>query len=281
MTFKNIFKTKHPIIGVIHFLPLIGYSNFSKEYILKTALKDLRALEEGGVDGIFIENNYDIPHGITVGPETVAIMTYLGSEIRKRTQLPLGISVLFNDYKAALSIAKTIGAQFVRVPVFVDDVKTNYGDVFGNPQEVIDFRNRIDAKNILLFTDIHVKHAHLVSQYSLEESAKKTKTLGSDGIIVTGKWTGDAPDMKDLQKVRKAIKDFPVLIGSGADKNNVNRLLDYADCIIVSTSLKSGERKKREVNVKGYKQRISLAKTKTFMKLVKGGEKYGRSFQKL
>lgn len=75
---------------MIHFAPLLGYArDWNMQLVLDDALKDLEALIDGGVDAIMVENNYDIPHHIKVGPETVACMTYLTREIRNRTSLPL------------------------------------------------------------------------------------------------------------------------------------------------------------------------------------------------
>ena len=158
-------KDKNIIIGAIHFPPLVGYPDFPGfEAALKDALDDLRAFQGGGVDGVIIENNYDIPHKIQVLKETVDIMIELGKKIRAATELPLGVSVLWNDYQAAFTIAKKIGAQFIRVPVFVDKVKTDYGIVDGNPEKVTTYRKNIGAENIAIFTDIHVKHAKILNK---------------------------------------------------------------------------------------------------------------------
>jgi len=98
--FKEIFKNLKPVIGMIHFPPLLGYKDYPGfEYIKDKALKDLRALERGGVNAILLENNYDTPHKIFVEPET-------------------------------------IGAQFIRLPVFADKVKTNYGTIAGKPKTI-------------------------------------------------------------------------------------------------------------------------------------------------
>lgn len=264
---EKIFKTDTSVIGMIHFLPLIGYKGYGDMHeVLSAALLDLRALEMGGVGGILIENNYDLPHRIIVGSETVAAMTYLAAEIAKKTKLPIGISVLWNDYKAALFIAKVAGAQFIRVPVFVDNVRTSCGDIFGNAKDVTAYRKKIGAKDILLFTDIHVKHATLLSTYTVEESACLAKQKGSDGIIITGKWTADAPLKEDLARVRRSVGKFPILIGSGATARNINELMEYANGVIVGTSLKTGKNTKKHVNIKGEDQRIDHIKVKTFVK---------------
>ncbi len=268
---KEIFKRdKNIIIGVIHFPPLLGYKDFPGFNIaLKNALKDLDAFKKGGVDGIIFENNYDIPHKVFVDPEIVASMTFLIQEIlkRKSIKMPFGISVLWNDYKAALSIAKICRADFVRISVFVDSVKTQYGKIFAEPKKVLSFGKRIKAQKIALFTDIHVKHAKMIEKKTITQSAKEAKKKGADCIIITGKWTGNAPDISKLKEARKAVgKNFPILVGSGANKNNIKSLLQYANGIIVSTSLKRGAPKRGEVNIKSYNQRIDEKKVKNLIK---------------
>lgn len=263
--FKKIFKKSKPIIGVIHFPPLLGYENYPGfEYIKNKALNDLKALEQGGVDAILLENNYDIPHKIFVEPETIVQMTLLTKMVRERTKLPLGIIVLWNDYKASLSIAKTIGAQFIRLPVFVDKVKTNYGTITGESKKVITYQKKIKAETIAIFTDIQVKHAKMLEKKSLIASAKQAIKAGSDGLIITGKWTGDAPRLEALKKVKKSVGDFPVLIGSGITDKKIKKFFKYADGVIVGTFFKTGEYldKKQEINIKGYKEIIDTQKVK-------------------
>lgn len=260
-------KNKNIIIGAIHFPPLFGYPEYPGfDMALEYALQDLKAFEDGGVDAIFIENNYDTPHKIFVEKETVDLMIKLGKEIKNKTNLPLGVSVLWNDYKAALLIAKEIGGQFIRVPVFVDNVKTNYGDIFAEPKEILEYRKKIEAENIKLFTDIHVKHAELLNKNTIEESAQEAIRCGSNALIITGKWTGDAPKVDELRRVRNIVGDFPILIGSGADEDNIKNLLEYANGVIISTSLKEGEIKENEINIKTWKQRIDKNKVINLIK---------------
>ena len=219
-------------------------------------MKDLRALEKGGVDGIIFENNYDIPHLPVVRQEVVASMLYLGAKLREITRLPMGVDVLWNDYRAALSIAKILNLQFIRVPVFVDKVKTECGVIKGDAKDVISFREKIGAERVAIFTDIHVKHSKLLSKYDIKTSAGLAIKNHSDGLILTGSWTGQAPILTELKSVRKEIGDFPILIGSGTDSKNIRALFGFANGAIVSTSLKKGFAKKTETNVKSYAQRI-------------------------
>lgn len=262
LTLENIFgKKENIVIGAIHFPPLLGYKDFPGfDVAFKNALEDLRAFEMGGVDGVIIENNYDTPHTINVSSSVVSSLTVLAEKLKLKTQLPVGISVLWNDYRAALSIAKILDLQFIRIPVFVDTVETNYGIITGKPNDIVEFRKLIHAENVAMFTDIHVKHARLLSQNSLIESAKRAIENNADAIIITGKWTGNAPAIEEVKILRKRIGNFPVLIGSGFDKDNAKNLLKFANGAIASTSLKHGSKKAGEVNVKSYQQRIDKQK---------------------
>jgi membrane complex biogenesis BtpA family protein len=271
MKLNKIFKKdKNILIGAIHFPPLLGYKDFPGfDVAFKNALLDLKSFDRGGVDAVIFENNYDIPHKAFVDSAVMGSMLFLIQKLKKQTSLPIGISVLWNDYKTALFIAKSLGLQFIRIPVFVDKVKTQCGIIDGNAQDVINFRKSINAEQIAIFTDIHVKHSLLLSKHNFVASAKLAIKNKSDGLIVTGNWTGDAPDIQSMDNLRKHIGSFPMIIGSGLDDRNAARLFSIAHAAIVSTSVKSGKGKRGEINVKSYDQRIDIEKVKKLVKTLK------------
>lgn len=262
---KNIFKTERPLIGMIHFPPLIGLPDYPGfEYIKNKMLQEVRVLEKGGVDAIMIENNYDVPHLEKVDSMKAAMLGSLAQILSTATSLPLGIDVLWNDYATALAICAGSRLTFFRVPAFVDTVKTNYGLMKARAAEVMALRYQLRLESIAVFADIQVKHSEMVDKNKpLSQSAKEAIAAGADALIVTGKWTGDAPKVDDLQEAREAAGDFPILVGSGATKENLTILLKYADGVIVGTALKEGESqdKSREVNLKPYQATLSLQKT--------------------
>ena len=216
-----------------------------------------------------MENNYDLPHKIFVEPETVACMALVVNEIIKKINLPVGINVLWNDYKAGLAIARITGAKFIRVPVFVDEVRTNYGDVFGNPKEIIRYQRKIKAEGIYIFADIQVKHAEMLEEKDITVSARQAIKAGADALIMTGKWTGDPPELARLKKVREVVGRFPILIGSGATKENIPGLLNHADGVIIGTAFKTSRYTKDETNIKSFLETIELQKVKEFVKVIK------------
>ena len=261
---------KNYVIGALHFSPTEGYENFTDyETILGKALADLKSFEEGGVDAIIVENNYNLPHAIKENEESIKMILQLTQEIIRVAKVPIGVSMLWNDYESAFLIAREAGAKFIRVPVFVDSVKTAFGEIIANSEDVINTRKSLGAENVLIYADIQVKHAEMLDkEKSLRESALEAKNQGADGVIITGKWTGDAPMTEHLKEVRVAVgDDYPIIIGSGANKENILELFETANAAIVSTSLKEGETKGKEEerNLKPFEAKISAQKVRDFM----------------
>jgi len=254
---------------MVHCAPLLGYKESPgiKE-VEKKFMYDLRALVDGGVDAIMIENNYDIPHYEKAKPSTVPQLTDLCLKARKLTKKPLGLCVLWNDYETALSIAKIADFQFVRIPVFVDRVKTDYGIFEGKAKECLAFRKEIGADDILIFADVQVKHAeHLIKRplYKAVGAAVKSK---ADAIIITGKWTGDPPTENDVLEAKKSAGKIPVVLGSGIIPENIKRY--DVDGLIVGTYFKGkvGLSKKDYHNIFPWKAKIQMNLVKKFMQAV-------------
>lgn len=241
---EELFSVKKPVIGVVHLLPLPGsprYKDLGISNILDRAVQDAKNLEAGGVNGLIVENLGDAPYLKTnVGPETVSTMTLAVREVINAVNIPTGVNVLRNDVKAALAIAQTTGGKFIRANVFTETIITDQGIIEPTASELLRYRRYLGAEGVKVFADVHVKHGIPLSFASIEESAKEAAYRGlADALIVTGTRTGVAPNLKDLARVRKAVPDKPLLIGSGATRENILKLLKYTDGAIVGTSLKN------------------------------------------
>ncbi len=258
---------KHSIIGALHLAPLAGYSESpGYDHTLELALADLEAFQSGGVDAVIFENNYDLPHHEHISAENYELMLKVGRELKRQARMPLGVNVLWNDYESALKLAKELGLDFIRVPVFVDDVRTSYGTFHGVGAKVAQLRAELGATGTQILADIHVKHATILSTDPIKVSAQKAIEVGADGLIITGKWTGDSPDLGDLKTVRQAVGDFPIIVGSGADSVNIKSLFGIADAAIVSTSLKEGVIDTSHTNLADWEQRIDARRVSDFMR---------------
>lgn len=207
---------------------------------MDAALRDAEALQNGGFDGLLVENYGDSPFKpAPTDPETVASMTAIGREISTQVELPLGVNVLRNGAIAALAIARAVRARFIRVNVFTESLLTDQGIIDACAHEVMRYRSRIDATEVRVFADVRSKHAAPLVSRPVEESARDAAYRGmADALIVTGPHTGAEPDRGQFRRIRGSVPDRPVLIGSGLSKRNAVRLLREADGAVVGTSLK-------------------------------------------
>lgn len=247
------------IIGMIHLDALPGYPQHEgMSKVLEHALYDAHQLEDGGIDSILLENTYDDPQQKILGTEQIVAYTVAAQKVKENIQVPFGICCLFNDYKSALSIAKIVGADFVRVPVFTEAVLTSYGFIESDPYDVITFRHKIDANDIKILADVRVKHAHSLSERPIEESAEEILNGGADELVITGRYTGDMPALDDLKAVRTALPNSYINIGSGTNPDNIKTLGLYADAAIVGTYLKDDDGRMNSSRVVSLRQLIQI-----------------------
>jgi membrane complex biogenesis BtpA family protein len=228
------FGSAHPIIGVIHLLPLPGAPKFAGDTgrIIACACADAATLENGGVDAILIENFGDTPFFPTVVTrETIAWMSRIGGLVRDAVDIPLGVCVLRNDARAALAIAHCIDAHFIRVCILGSPRVTDQGLIEGAAFDLLRDRARLGA-DIKIFADVDIKHSYpLAASFSLKADA--------DALIVTGAATGVSISQSHLSVLRGQVS-VPVFVGSGVTDTSVAELSSQADGFIVGTAFKDG-----------------------------------------
>ncbi len=229
------------LIGVVHLRPLPGSPRWGGDLnaVIDCAVADARAYERGGAHAIIIENFGDVPFTKhSVGPETVAAMSAAGCAIRAAVNLPLGFNVLRNDAQAALALCAACDGAFIRVNVHTGAMLTDQGLIEGDAFNTLRYRARIRPAAEIL-ADVHVKHAVPLGEWTLEDSARDTVARGlADALIVSGVGTGQAADVAEVERVRRACPRTKLLIGSGVDVKNVGKYLRFADGVIVGTALK-------------------------------------------
>ncbi len=238
----QLFDHPQPIIGVIHLLSLIGSPQSRQPFreIRTRALLDARTLIDNGIDGVIIENYGDAPfYPDSVEPHTVAALTLVANGIRERhPQTPIGLNVLRNDAKSAMAIATVTDANFIRVNVHTGAMLTDQGIIQGRAHETLRYRSILKSE-VKIFADIAVKHAVPLASTNILTSAEDTYHRGlADALIVTGTATGKSIDLGQLQTVKSAVPQASVFAGSGVTVDNLAQIFQYADGVIVGTSIK-------------------------------------------
>ena len=210
--------------------------------VLERARREADVLASEGAGGIIVENFGDVPfHPGPVGPETVAAMTLAVGVVMDTVDVPVGINVLRNDPRSAIAIAVAAGAHFVRANVHYGAMVADEGVVQGTAHDTLRYRRLLGVQErVEIFADVLVKHAAPLGTDDAAHVARETVLRGlADALIVTGSATGASASVDDVKTVSEAAPPgVPVLVGSGVDENNAERLLEYADGAIVGTSLK-------------------------------------------
>lgn len=189
---------------------------------------------------------HDIPYvkSDRFGPEVVAGMTAVAVEVQKvlMQKLPVGIQVLACGGKEALAVAKSTNCNFIRNEGFVFSHVGDEGFIDSNAGELLRYRKSIDADDILVFSDIKKKHSShaITADVSLLDTAFAAQFFKADGIILTGKSTGDSTDLNELKEIDKNRRklNLPVLVGSGVTRDNLKDYAALADALIIGSHFK-------------------------------------------
>ncbi|MFN0152306.1 MAG: BtpA/SgcQ family protein [bacterium] len=232
-----------PIIGMVHLAPLPGSprAEHSVHEIAELAVADARALLDGGVAALLVENYGDTPFvPRRVDAITVAAMSVIVARIVALSPAPVGVQVLRNDALSALAIAAATGARFIRVNVFAGLAVAGEGLLRGESHAIMRRRRAIGAR-VEVWADFRAKHAAPLGERDAKvELAELSGRAGADAIVVSGAATGSAPDAEYLASVRHAAPGARLVLGSGLAEGNAAALAPFVDAAIVGTSVKQG-----------------------------------------
>jgi hypothetical protein len=261
---RELFRSPKPVIGMLHLPALPGSpaSEMTLEQIRAWMFRDARALAEGGVDAMIVENIGDAPfYPRRVPPHTVAFLAVLAGELKREFALPLGVNVLRNDGLAAIAVAASSGADFVRINVFTGARVADQGILEGEAHEVMRYRKLLGAR-VRVFADVAVKHSAPLGERPLADEVEDTLLRArADAIIVSGSGTGRQTPADVLRLAKQAAGDAPVFVGSGASADTAADLLRVADGLIVGSWLKEHGVLHAPVDVERVRSVVSACRT--------------------
>ena len=227
------------VIGMVHCKPLPTTVGFNGDYqeIIDIAVEDAKTLEKAGVDGIIVENMGDTPFSALLNKAQLAALSVAAYAVKEAVKIPVGVDAAFNDCESGFAIAGMIGADFVRVPVFVDRVLFTDGVIEPCAKKCMEYRKSLGLEHIKILADIQVKHAHMILPGITIEQSAKDAANGADAIIVTGSQVGEETPIEMIDRVKKVV-NIPVIAGSGVNDTNIKDQLNIADGAIIGSGFK-------------------------------------------
>ncbi|MEM4970198.1 MAG: BtpA/SgcQ family protein [Sulfolobales archaeon] len=250
-------------IAVIH-LPRLPYiasrAEHGVEEIVERATSEAKILEGLGYNAIIVENFRDHPYRKRVlDPLAISSMSIVVREVVRSTSLEVGVNMLRNSGREAYSIAVASGARFIRVNSLIETIVSDSGIIEPEAPRLSTIRRNYPG--VKVYADIAVKHAVSLNYVlSIIESEALIRRVGAseglqdylgelvrdyverggaDALIVTGLRTGEPPSI-DFLKIVKKNSSVPVLVGSGASPENIEKLARYSDGVIVGSYIREG-----------------------------------------
>ncbi len=260
----DVLVVPRALIGMVHLLPLPGSPRWggSMEEVVERAVEDAGALAAGGMNALLVENHGDIPfYRERVDAATVAAMTRVIAELRRAVRLPVGVNVLKNDGRSALAVAAATGACFIRVNVHTGAAVADKGS--SSPRPLPPSATAVCSPPTSRSSP--TSRPSMVSPWrplrSSKREARDCVSRGlADALVVSGKATGEATPLADVKRIRSAVREVPLLVGSGVTAESVAELLSVADGAIVGTSLKREGRLDNPVDPERVKRLVEAAR---------------------
>lgn len=229
------------VIAALHLPPFPGAAHpdsRSMAQIREYVLRNVETVVNAGVQGLYLQDLGDHPVAPHVLPHVVAGVAAVGAAVRAAyPDLFLGVCLMSHGAREPLAIAQAIGAQFVRLKVYVGAMVKAEGLLQGCAYEAVQYRAQIHAEEIAILADIYDRTGEPLGRMPLAEEARQAATFGrADGLVLTGRTFDETVEM--ISEARQANLGVPLLIGGSVNAGNVSQALTLADSVIVSTAFK-------------------------------------------
>lgn len=224
------------IIAAIHLLP--SRESFRPDFyplnkIIDHALLHAQIAYDGGVRAIYYQDVNDTPVGPQIAEHTVSHMMAVGRELRRAfPDVTLGLSLMQHGAKEPIEIAHAIGAQFVRLKVYVGAMVKAEGILNGCAYEAIRTRYHLGAENIKILADVYDRLGEPVANIPLPEMCRQAVDFGrADALILTGRTPEQSIRMFD--DVLPLKLPVPLILGGGASTQAMKFFVNRANHFIV------------------------------------------------
>ena len=238
---KEIFGVNKPIIAMCHLIALPGDPGYNvekgMEWVIDRAHQDLRALQDGGVDGVMFSNEASLPYLTHVEPITYVTMARIIGELKREIQVPYGVNVLW-DPIASIDLAMATGALFVR-EIFTGVYASDFGIWNTSCGQVVRHQHAIHAGHVKLLFNIVPEAAVYMGNRDIADIARSTVFNNNpDALCVSGLTAGMETSAETLLTVKQAVPDTLVFANTGVRPENIRQQLKIADGAVTGTAFK-------------------------------------------
>lgn len=232
-------KNQKLIFGLIHLLPMPGtpfYRDGDYGESVKKAVRDAKALENGGAAGCLIQTVDKVyPTGDDSDYVRATCLSVIANEVKRAVgpEFKVGVQLMWNCITPSLAVAKAVQADFTRCTALFGQTASPFGGVInGDPLKVLEYRRKIGAEQVELLAEIAGYHFH--GGYDKEALLSRVSSavmVRADAIEIMSK--DEELNNRMGQDIRQAYPDMPIILGGGTDVNSAQSRLRYADGALV------------------------------------------------
>jgi membrane complex biogenesis BtpA family protein len=236
---KELFKVEKPIIALLHLRALPGDPDFcgNIEKVIDQAKADLQALQDGGVDGVLIANEFSLPYQLKAEPVTVGAMGYIVGRLKDEIHVPFGVNIVFNAMET-LELAASTGASFIR-SAFTGAYMGESGVMLTNAGKIARRKKELGLDNLKLLYKVNPESDAYLVPRDIQTITKSIKfNCNPDGLCVSGASAGCETDTQILADVKAVAGDTPVFCNTGFSAKTAREKLAICDAACVGTTFK-------------------------------------------
>lgn len=257
---EKILGTHKPIIGMCHLQPLPNDPLFDTtkgiNFIIEKARNDINILQNEGINGILFSNEFSYPYSQKVAQVTVATMARVLGELKNQIQIPYGVDCMYDAF-STIDLAIATDADFYRVTLRCSSLNDyNYG--ITELGDLIRYAalNKLKAKNII----------NIDSSVTLSIIEKNTREL-IKAIIIQAIPDSLSISAKTIDKLlvlednyfSKMFKDVNLICDGSCDTDNIIKILNYTNGVVVGTALKENKKISNPISRMNVKSFINTA----------------------
>lgn len=238
---ESEFGTDKPIVAMLHLQAMPSDPRYADAEgmagVLAAAVRELDALQSGGVDAVMFSNEFSLPYLTRSEPITAICMARVIGELRRDIAVPFGVNVLW-DGRASIDLAVATGATFVR-EIFSGVYASDFGLWDTNFGEVARHRRQVGGNGVRLMFNIVPEASVYLGERDVASIARTTVfNCQPDALCVSGATAGAPTDLSLLRKVKEAAGDVPVFTNTGVRLDSVGEHLAVADGVVIGTAFK-------------------------------------------
>ncbi len=258
----DVFGTEKPIIALLHLDELPGDPAFggSIDKVVEHAIYDLKALQDGGADGILIANEFSLPYQPIPDIAVISAMGYIIGCLTSDLRVPYGVNVVKNPL-ATIDLAAATGASFAR-SAFSGAYMGEYGLYVSNNGEAVRHRKALGATDVRLFFKVNPEADTYLVNRDIQDVARSIMSGGfADALCVSGSGAGKEPNDANLRLVHEVAQanGIPVFCNTGARVDNIAQKLRICDGVCVGSSFKKDGKPRARVDIRRVEEFVRAA----------------------